>query len=343
MFILSSDITIGNFRFSGVNSVQVKRSIYSIADTAIITLPSIAKTVLNGKVNETGIVTGKQFSDGDPVTIKLGYNGDLQTEFKGFVKQRNLNMPLEVVCEGYSWLLRKNAGQTFWKSITVKELLKAAVSKAGAAGKITVRCEVDYELRNINTGAETAFDLINNISKYTDNSLTCFFIEPDVLWCGLVYTAAANGEDILEGGTVSYRLGYNVVKDNYLKERFTEDDPVQVRFSKKLANGDKGSQTSDVFKKINRTRNKILNHIKDAVVLKQLANEKAYKTNYSGYEGYLKAFLQPFAWPGFKAYVEDSRYPERNGTYLIEGTEVLFGIHGARRIVEVGPKIGFAK
>jgi hypothetical protein len=69
MFVLSSDITIGNFRFSGVNKVQIKRSLHGIADTALITIPSIAKVVSGDKGNPEKVITGKQFKDGDPVNI----------------------------------------------------------------------------------------------------------------------------------------------------------------------------------------------------------------------------------------------------------------------------------
>jgi hypothetical protein len=342
MFVLSSDVTIGNFRFSGVNEVEIKRSLHSIADTAIIKIPSIARIIKNGKTTGGSIITGKQFSDGDPVTIKLGYNGNLQTEFSGFVKRRNLDMPLEVTCEGYSWLLRRNNISQFWPSVTIKDLLKAAVSGIDGGYAINVICDVDFELSNVGINNGSGFDIVNDISKFTDGSLSCFFIQPDTLWCGLVNSPYANGNDVFNAGIVNYRLGYNVVKDNNLKERLTEDDPVEVTYSKRLSNGDKILQTSDVIKTVARAHSKIRNHINDASTLKQLANEKAYQLNYSGYEGSISAFLQPFATPGCQAYITDDRYPERNGTYIIEGTEVHFGINGARRIVEIGLKTGFA-
>ena len=342
MFVLNSDITIGNFRFSGVDEVRITRSLHSIADTATIRLPSISRIVTEGKSAPDNVITGKQFSDGDPVTIKLGYNGDLQTEFSGFVKRRDLNMPLEIVCEGYSWLLRRNTINGFWKNIAVKDLLFAAVANIDKAYSINVQCDVDFELNNISIANKSGFDVITSISKYTDGALSCFFIKPDTLWCGLVYTPYATGDDTFASRQVSYELGYNVIKDNSLKERLTENNPVEVTYTKKLSGGTQVSGFSDVFQSLTRTQNKILNHITDAAVLKQLANEKAYRLNYSGYEGSINAFLQPFAAPGYVAYIKDNRYPERNGNYIIEGTTVHFGTNGARRIVEIGPQVGFA-
>ena len=342
MFVLGSDITIGNFRFNGVNEVHIKRSLHSIADTAAIVLPSIAKIVTNGSSTPGIVITGNQFRDGDPVTIKLGYNGNLQTEFRGFVKRRNLNTPLEVECEGYSWLLRRNTINIFQSSIKVKDLLEKAITGIDANYKIDVQCDVDLELSNISIEDKNGFDVISNISKYTDGALSCFFIQPDILWCGLIYSPYAKGVDLFGVGNVKYRLGYNVVKNNSLKERLTENDPVKVKYCKKLSDGNKISQDSDVFKNYVRTHSKILNHLKEAPALKQLANEKAYKYNYAGYEGAIISFMEPYTQPGYTALIVDSRYPERNGTYLIEGIEVSFGINGARRVVEIGPKVGFA-
>jgi len=342
MFVLSSDITIGNFRFSGVCEVQIRRGLHSIADSATIKIPSIARIVTEGKAEPGNVVTGNQFSDGDPVTIKLGYNGDLQTEFRGFVKRRNLNMPLEVECEGFSWLLRRNTINKFWSTIKVKDLLTEAVSGIESNYKIEVQCDVDYDLGNVIANNTSGFDIINNLSKYTDGCLSCFFIQPDILWCGLIYSSYANGVDVINKGLVNYRLGYNVVKDNSLIERLTENDPTEVRYSKKSSSGVVISQTSDVFKNFGCVHSRILNQIKDATVLKELANEKAYQINYSGYEGAITSFLQPYSSPGCKAFIADDRYPERNGMYLTEGVEVKFGINGAQRIVEIGPKVGFA-
>src|SRR6185312_15096362 len=105
MFALNSDITIGDFRFAGVHDVHIQRTIHSIMEAATIKIPSIAKIVKNGKALAETVVTGAQFEAGDEVKIQLGYNGQYETEFKGFVSSVDLNMPLTIVCEGYSWLM----------------------------------------------------------------------------------------------------------------------------------------------------------------------------------------------------------------------------------------------
>jgi hypothetical protein len=341
MFVLTSDITIGKFRFSGVNAVRIKRSIHSIVERATITLPSIGKIIAKGRVDPGTIITGHQFSEGDPVTIKLGYNNQLKTEFRGFVTHRSLKMSLEIECEGYSWLLRRNKIQAVSGTVKLKDLLKNAVS--GINGRISVQCDLDIEFSNVNFKDECGFDIIDSLSKYTDENLSFFFIRPDILWCGILYSQYAEGKNVLNLPLVNYRMGYNVIQDNNLKERTVESNPIQVKYSNKLPDGTKISQTSDGFKKYVRTHSKILKQIKDESMLKRLAQEKAYQSNYTGYEGSVNAFLQPYAEPGYQVYFSDRRYPERNGIYLSESTEVSFGISGARRKIEIGPRSGFAK
>jgi hypothetical protein len=343
MFILTSDITIGNFRFSGVHDIQIQSSIYSIVSTAIIKIPSISKITVKDKANPDLVITGNQFKEGDPVTIKLGYNNELKTEFTGFVKSRNLNMPLEIECEGYSWLLRRNNISGFWNTIALKKLLEEAVSGLNAGYKINVRCDIDITLNNLTINKISGFDLIEDIAKYTDNALAIFFIQPDTLWCGNRFTPLANGTDVFNLGTFDYRLGYNAMDENQLTQRNPGTDLVQVIYSKRLPDGSKVSENSDVYNHSSYIRSKVLNHMSDSGQLKQLANERAYQMNYLGYEGTITAFLQPFASPGCLANIADARYPGINGRYVIESTQVNYGINGARRIIEIGPKVGFAK
>ena len=73
--------------------------------------------------------------------------------------------------------------------------------------------------------------------------------------------------------------------------------------------------------------------------LERIAREEMEKYKYSGYEGKITTFIQPYAIPGMVAVLEDKRYNERKGNYYIIGTKVSFGMGGARRMVELGIKV----
>lgn len=336
MFILNSDITIGNFHFTGVHEVRIRRSIHSFIDTAIIKLPSIAAlyTPVN-KSNPEKITTSNKFKVNDPVTIKLGYNDDLREEFRGFVKEFNLDMPLEVICEGYSYSLSKKTFKGSWSSITVKDLLLMITKGTG----ITVNVVDNITLTKVLFTAYTGKKVIEYISEATSGALRIFFIAPDILWAGFLYTPYSKGNEVLQLPTVQYKLGYNAIKQNSLKLKNKNDDPTQIEFSKKLSSGKIITATAG-----NTVNNKkfqqILNNISTPASLQSLADEKQLELNYSGYEGYIHTFLQPYCQPGYKVFVTDKKYPD--GYYLAESTEVIFGRNGARHNIELGLNIGFS-
>ncbi|MDR3681542.1 MAG: hypothetical protein P4L41_16360 [Flavipsychrobacter sp.] len=333
MFQLSSDITIGNFHFSGVHEVKIKRSIHSYVDTATIKLPAKAQVSKNGKILSQSVITGKQFTDGDPVTIKLGYSGLLIEEFKGFVTSRDLDIPLQVTCEGYSYKLKRNNLSVIAENITIADLLQYATARQD----ITVICDVDITLVNVELSSLTGAGIIDSILKETDGNLCIFFIAPTVLWCGLVYTPYAKGNDVFNMGQSRYRLGYNVLKDNSLKQRVPQDDPGIWIYTKKKTNGTLLTGQSTDMSGASKRNTQTLNRIADEKTLAALAQEHQYRDNYTGYEGSINAFLQPYCSPGFQAWISDDKYPERNGFYLVEGTEVTFGTSGARRKIDAGP------
>lgn len=339
MFVLKSSITIGSFSFSGVHNVRIESSVHTPVVMAVIKVPALA-TINNGNNVKGPVVTGTQFKEGDPVTIRLGYDNEIVDEFCGFVKSRDMNMPLEVVCEGYTWLLKRNKVNISKQDITLKDVLQEAVKGIDSKYNITIKCEADVTLNNVQING-CGMDVISSINSYTDKAVNCFFIKPDTLWCGYLMTPLAKGEDIFKLGKVSYRSGWNIFKNNTLKKRTTQDDPVQVQYSKKQSDGTKNYKTSDAFKKFARTHSKILNQVKNASALKQLADEKAYLMNYKGYEGTVETFLQPYVQPGFLAALTDKMFDEKDGVYLVESVETTFGIRGARRKVGLGALKGF--
>ena len=329
---------IGQFQFSGVHEVRIKKSIHSIIETATLIIPSIAKYITKNKSMPVSVTTGLQFTDGDPITIQLGYNGQYQTEFVGFVKRRDLAMPLEVECEGYVRQLRLNTNISgHYKSITAKALLELAC----AGTDIKVQCDIDFNLTGIRLPNLSGARICDVIKEASDHTLTIFFITPTTLWCGLTYTAysAQATANIFNLPTVNYRLGYNTPKDNALKER-VPSEPVQVIMQGKLATGNL-LYTASKMKSAKQKVQSLQNHIGDNTTLGMFAQEKEYNLNYTGFEGKLTGFLQPYALPGYDANINDVRYPELKGTYLIESTDVSFGIKGARRVCEIGPRVGF--
>lgn len=339
MFVLRSDILIGDLRFEGVHEVTIKRSVHSLVETAIIEVPAVAHLSEKGRKSPKSIVTSTQIVSGSFVRIQLGYNDEMRTEFEGYVTGSKGGKLLQINCEGASYLLRQNAPGVHPGKRTVKDLLEAAVSKTKGDKLIKVSCNVDMQVINTCSTWASGIEIINELIRATKDNICCFFIKPYELWCGLLYSNYTTGIPIGSSNKVGYRIGYNTLKENTLEEHVINMKSGIVEYIRK-------SETGEVLKGVSVNKwegstkvTTILNQVLQEKSLTELANEKAIRNNYKGYVGDFIAFLQPFANPGDSAKIVNSYLPKLDGEYLIESTEVHFGINGARRRIELGPRL----
>lgn len=352
VFVLNSDITIGNFRFTGVNDIVIKKSIHNLAQTAIIKIPSLG-AILNKNKDLEKVSTSTLFKDGDKVIINLAYNqpvnptasktpivsngnNGFNTEFIGFVKRRNMGYPMVIECEGYIRPLRLKANlKKFFKKTTVGEVLKYVCDSCGLPAPIIAN---DTDLINVNINNADGATVIKKLIDLCQGAINIFFIQPDILWCGLIYTPYVQNKKPFTGD-VNYRIGFNCLRDNQLKQRVTEGEPVQVIFNGQMPNGDIiGIKSIDIQPKSELT---VVNNIPNKNQLQKLANEKQYQMNFQGFEGNITGLLQPYCEIGWLINVTDNIFKERNGSYLCTGIEIQFGLNGAKRKVELGCQLGF--
>jgi len=340
MFVLSSDITIGDLRFEGVHSVTIKRSVHSLIETAVIEVPAIAYLQEKGKTSPKRTLTTTQIKSGSEVRILLGYNGEMKTEFEGYVVSCKPGTPVQMLCEGASYLLRQNTCNATQGKTTVKAILQEAVANLKSEKTITVTCTVDMDVINTCSAGAGGLEVISKLMQATGDNLCCFFIRPFELWCGLLYSRYTAGIRIDKDDIVSYKIGYNTLKQNTLEEHAQNVKPAIVEYKRKNDKGEILSGLSDNERGAKTKEKTMLNQILQEKSLAALADEKAVKNNYKGYEGSITAFLQPYAAPGGSAKVVNSNMPEMDDTYLIESTEVTYGVNGARRKIELGPRFG---
>ena len=335
-FELISDITVGSFNFSGAHEVRVKRSMRTLQDSCTITLPARGGVLKNGRQVEADVVMAQKFNEGDGVHVNLGYNGDVNNEFVGFVRSIGTGRPLVLECEGYVRELRLNCDfNKHYAKTTAKEMLQLACQGTD----ITVQCPVYFPLCNFTLQHANGEDICNYVKEASDHMLSIFFVEPKVLFCGLTYLSYATANPLFGLPTVDYRVGYNCVRDNGLKKRVPKER-VQIIMKGRTANGNFVKTASKDKTAANKVKT-LHNHVPDDKTLGMFAQEKEYQLNYTGYEGPIPGFLYPYALPGFDAHVVNTDMPELNGKYLIEETDVTFGMRGARRHVKVGARVGF--
>lgn len=326
MFALTSDISIG--KFSGVkpNNVKISKSMYEFVDRAVLKMPITARIKRSGEVITESVETAKQFSEGDKVVIKLGYNSSLKSEFEGFISRVNFTAPLEVECEGYSYLLRKKSYLKTFVNVQLIDVLKYLISGTDIIlDKNIPAFKIDKIIFQNATGTE-ALELIKKIS---DNTIRIFFTA-NVLYASLLF--------LKPKADVKFRMRWNVIKDGNLKLRQAKDQVLQVHYVGEKKDGSK------VIRKAGRITagdtKVIKSHaITDEATLSGMADAKLKSLSFDGYEGKITAFGIPYCEPGDRVILEDTKYQERSGNYLVETTEVNYGMSGFRRIIGIGMKL----
>lgn len=324
MFYLTSDITIGTYKKVKASKVSWKTSVNNFTDTCTIDLPRITylktvKTVTEDK-QEPNERKEYVFKENDKISILLGYNGRNTKRFEGFIKRVNMGMPVQVECEGYSYLLYDVIFNKSYENVTVKQLLIDVC----AGTEIVLSTEIpDIPLKNVRFKNATGIQVLEWLQK--ECQLTVYF-NFNELYVGTVFGKKQD--------TVKFRLGWNTVKEDDFKKRIV-DKNVRIVIQEKNSNGEVKKTKSDVEKYGADKALKIKAGI-PADLLKQIANRLQTKSNYNGYEGNITAFLEPAVNKGMVAEIIDKQYPERAGSYFVETVSGEFGKSGGRQTIELG-------
>jgi hypothetical protein len=324
MFNLNSKITIGDYSAIKPVEVTISRSVFDFSDKATIKLTNKV-TIIDGIGTDPALKeTHKLFAEGDRVRIELGYNNALKEEFIGFVSRINLTSPVAIECEGYSYLLRKKTIDSSFKDTTLKEILQFLINGT------EISLAKDFPEMKINKwfiDKKTAAEVIQELKDAYP--LEIFFRGSEL---------AANLQFLRHEGDVRYRLNWNVIKADELKYRQSKTVKVEVHFAGDQKDGREPAQGSNKQNASLVVAKKAKN-ITEVKTLNAIAEKEAAKLSYNGYEGKITCFLQPFCIPGSRAIYEDRQFPEKNGNYYVQATEVSYSVKGARRSVTIGAKL----
>lgn len=317
MFVLCSNITIGGMRFGGIHEVEIKRSIYELGATATIKVPVTA--VLRQQGNPPAeIETAKAIKAGDAVTIELGYDGQYNTEFKGYVKTLNLRVPLEIICEDAYYLTRKKSITLSGKT-TLQNLLQKCGLNVGYAASLT--------LNSFQADNRPVSWVLGKLK--TEYGLVIFFDQEGKIYAGEPFKVL--------GDEVKYRFRYNIINDNDLKYQHADDVNLKIKAICIYRDGTKVEAELGVP---DGTEKKIYFYdVTDKKELEILANAQLKRYSYDGYSGKIETFLFPFAAPAMIAVLQDDVYDERGGNYYIESVTTRFSRSGGRRVIEIGIKV----
>lgn len=316
MYNLCSHIVVGGKTFRGVNEVRINRSVHDLMATAVIKVPVTA--VLKQNDSKTYIETAKAIKVGDQVVIELGYNGSLQREFTGYVKQLNLKTPLEIVCEDQFYTTRS-------RSITLSgtQSLSSVLAKCG----LTVGYSATLTLRNFVVANKPVSWVLGKLKS--DYGLSIFFDMDGRIYAGEPYKVIDKA--------VKYCFRYNVIKDDNLEYHRADDVKLKIKAVCVYRDGTKVE--AQIGAKDGTEKTLYFYDVKDQKELAALAAAELKRYSYDGYSGSIETFLQPYAAPCMVASITDPVYSERDGNYYIESVETTYGMSGARRTITIGLKV----
>lgn len=329
MFVLKTKVKIAKYSMDSIHNIKVSKSIHEYTEKCEIKIPATARLKQDGLFVSNSVDTAKQIKEGDKVTVDAGYNDTLNNEFVGFVSRVNLTTPCSIECEGYSWQLRNKTGMIkSWKETKLKEVLQFITEGTD----ITLNKDIpDVQIKPMYIKNQNGLEILDWIKDKL--FLSAYFIGSE-LYVGLQETTQLDK-------VAKYKLGWNTIKDNQLK--FRHEDEVKIRVKAiyktkegKLANKEFGDKNGMM-------RTVVFGRIDDMKLLEQMAIKKSSEFRYSGYEGKLTTFLEPYCQQGYKAILIDEKYKEREGDYILESVETNIGLSGGRRVIEIGKRVSKQK
>jgi hypothetical protein len=320
-FVLSAEVWIGKYKFTRIHDIEIERSGKTLEDIARIKLPTTALLTRAGEY-ATEVETAKVFKVGDTVMIRLGYNGNLRTEFEGYVSKIKSSERVEVECMDAVWLLRQKNCKHSFKDVHLKAIIEFIVSGTGVKMALSVP-DIFFDafyLRNVNAAAA----LYELKQKY---GLLIYLEEDATLFVGLAYPQSSD--------TIIYGMSENIAGHDL---EFVQADNVKLKIKAILLLKNNTRKEAEYGDPDGELKTLYFHTLKSGENLETLAKAAAEKYKFNGYRGVLTGFLEPQVKRGQTARIRDARYPAHNGDYLIDKVVTTFGTGGARRKVSLGIK-----
>lgn len=321
MYQLNWDINFknkeGDWKLGILAECEIEKSVKNLSDTATIILPEAHMNKVL-KVQDS-------IQRGDQVTIKLGYDADLVTEFEGFVKEIITNdSSLKIKCEDSLFLFRKGVPNKQFKKVTVLELAQYLVKTVDPSYKIVCDYNIVYDKYTI-FKAE-AIDVLAKIQEETGADIF-FDTKKKELHIHPAYTR--------KGGEADYSMQHNI-ETSSMEYKSADDRKIEITVESVGLDGKTISTTvghaggEKITKKVGRMS-------KDAI---KIIAETEYKNKMApGYEGSFDAWLIPYVEPSYTIGYYDADYPSRDGRYYVESVIVKFSASGGIRSITPSIKL----
>lgn len=211
MYRLTAKITIDGGRrwqLEEVTEVEITRDTEKLTDECRITLPK--KVKWDG---EPDIPVRR----GDMVSVSLGYDGELQAAFSGYVRDVGFKTPIVLVCEDEMFKLKQQPAQKkAYRNVDLETLLK----DQGIGCEIRVFGE--QRLGQYRVTADTVASLLGKLQQ---QGIRSFFRTEDgqpVLYCGVLFERETSPSQV-------FATGLNIIDDQSLEQQQADTMRLRVK------------------------------------------------------------------------------------------------------------------
>jgi len=315
---------------------EIQENVENLSDVATITLP---ETMLN-QVLQVKDKIGR----GSEVVIKFGYNGQLKTEFTGFVRDITTDGSLKIECEDALFLFRKKIPD--WAVQPPKKKAKNKKDDGSTpppaepekpAVLTSVKKIAEYVCKNIDPGYKVVCDFDIMYEKFIIHQATGY----DVLQKLQEETKANiyfNTEKkelhirapfIEKNGYAIYCMQRNIEKSS-LEYKKAIDRKFELTIESIQKDGTVKTERIGTPGGDSKT---IRIGSLDAKSLKIRAHNEFQQYARDTYEGTFDTWLIPFCKPTYSAKIVDFDYPEKNGIYYIKAVSTKISDQGGIRTI----------
>lgn len=316
------EITIGNWRFTYVNKVEIVRSVEALTETCTITFPRRLR--YQGRDIFSG--ADRLIKAGDPVTVACGY-GTAKPVFAGFVSSVKVANPISVECQDAMYGLKStNVAPKSWKTAKLSDVV------GYIAPEVKDKEVADMALGTFRiTNKPTAPTATRVLQYLTENYAVRAYFLRDVLHVGRTY--ATEGIQTFDyyfrprswsDAIISHDLKYNEPEDIKIKVKAISIQRDNTRLEAEAGDTD-GELRTMHYQNLN------------AAELKKEAEAAVEKLKVAGYSGSFLAFGEPLVQKSDLVRLHSEDKPE--GLYYVQAVKYSAGVGiGIRQEITIGNK-----
>lgn len=332
MLVFNSRVKVGDYTFQGVNEITISSSWTTLMDEATIKLPGLQEQL------------AKDIKIGDEVEIYLGYDGEFNLEFTGYVDKISPDTPLLLECKDEMWRLTRINIPKF-----VADLANLAIVEKGDAldeiiGNVFARLgNLPFEAPSLDIGdfRINVGSVANTLQSLKDKYSLAIYFREKRLNIRFPYSEIFQGVD---ADNIIYDLQRNVISTT-ITDKDLDESKYQLKLSslsRQLGNTidiDRGD--SNDVQVVLKTYN-----IKNKQFLGFLADEMFSKLKYNRYESNITTFGIPFIKHSQKVRIIDDKYVvngrgRREEVYYVDDIETTVSKSGGfRRNITLGRRPG---